>query len=232
MFDFFVNNKEITLLLIFFLIASGVFVFVKNQYVKAKTLGWMYIIWVFLWAFILPYGAYILAGLVSFLALYEMRNMLIYWKSKNFLIVAVFTFLLGGLSYAIISSLATFFMIFILIAISDIVAYSVWKTIVWKRWFTSISPNKTLSWCLAQGIFVMLGLFFIFHFSIFISLMAWVFAPLWDLIESYFKRKAQIKDSADYIPWHGWVLDRIDSSIFVINFILIITFVTTWSFQI
>jgi CDP-diglyceride synthetase len=43
-----------------------------------------------------------------------------------------------------------------------------------------------------------------------------------DLFESWLKRKANVKDFANYLPGHGSIMDRIDSIIFNAVFILII----------
>ena len=101
---------------------------------------------------------------------------------------------------------------------------------------TSISPKKTYA-----GVFggflmsLVAGLVFINYFFIeqnifdedlilfvlilFISLIS----QLGDLIISYFKRKAKIKDTGKILPGHGGILDRIDGMIFVFPICFLIT---------
>ena len=62
---------------------------------------------------------------------------------------------------------------------------------------------------------------FIFIFILFISLIS----QIGDLVISYFKRKAKLKDTGKILPGHGGILDRIDGMIFVFPFCYLITMI-------
>lgn len=84
-----------------------------------------------------------------------------------------------------------------------------------------ISPGKTKEG--AYGAFAATGIvaifggfwldlgFFQFIFFILLSMIVVVFSIGGDLLESVYKRKAEMKDSGTLLPGHGGVLDRIDS---------------------
>ncbi|ECL6163953.1 phosphatidate cytidylyltransferase, partial [Campylobacter jejuni] len=80
-------------------------------------------------------------------------------------------------------------------------------------------PNKTLEGVIgglicASAIGTILGVFvYSFWLSLLCSFFVAIFAVIGDLLESYFKREAGVKDSGDLIPGHGGVLDRIDAVI-------------------
>ena len=58
----------------------------------------------------------------------------------------------------------------------------------------------------------------IFLLILFISLIS----QIGDLVISYFKRKAKLKDTGKILPGHGGLLDRIDGLIFVFPTIYIL----------
>ena len=83
---------------------------------------------------------------------------------------------------------------------------------------TKISPNKTISGAIGSFIFtiIIISTSFFYYvgnisFSIILtSLFTSLASQFGDLFFSYLKRKAKIKDTGNFLPGHGGVLDRID----------------------
>ncbi len=116
------------------------------------------------------------------------------------------------------------FNLFILTVISfDIFSYLIGKYFG-KRKLIKVSPNKTYEGLLGGvATSLLLSLFFssIFKPNINISLIFFILliilsAFIGDIIESFYKRKNNLKNSSEFIPGHGGVFDRFDSFLFSI----------------
>ncbi len=118
------------------------------------------------------------------------------------------------------------FNLFILIIVTfDIFSYVVGGALGRNK-LINVSPNKTIEGFVG-GIFAsfLISLLFsiIFEININFQLIMFIFiiilsAFTGDIIESYFKRKNNLKNSSDFIPGHGGVFDRFDSFLFSIIF--------------
>lgn len=114
--------------------------------------------------------------------------------------------------------------IFILIWISDVMAYVIGNLWGKHKLAPKISGGKTWEGAIGGVVFTIIAGYifqqYIFQDSRFnwaiIGLIVAVTAPLGDLIESKLKRFFDVKDSSNLIPGHGGFLDRLDSFIFVI----------------
>ena len=106
---------------------------------------------------------------------------------------------------------------------SDIGGYIIGKSIGGKK-LTKISPNKTISGSIGTFLFSFLPLIIFFIFEeknlsfniIFLCLILSFACQVGDLIVSYFKRMANVKDTGNILPGHGGMLDRIDGIVFAI----------------
>ncbi|MFL2889388.1 MAG: phosphatidate cytidylyltransferase [Pelagibacteraceae bacterium] len=92
---------------------------------------------------------------------------------------------------------------------------------------TRISPNKTISGSLGSFLFAFLitymisnfsGSIFSFYVPLILSFFVSFTCQCGDLFFSYIKRKANVKNTGNFLPGHGGFLDRIDGILFGIPF--------------
>ena len=116
---------------------------------------------------------------------------------------------------------------------TDTGGYIFGKTFKGPR-LTKVSPKKTYSGVIGSFLMALLfGFIYIKYFGkksrilletdpifvILLILFISLASQIGDLIISYFKRKAKLKDTGKILPGHGGILDRIDGIIFVMPII-------------
>ena len=116
-------------------------------------------------------------------------------------------------------------LILVICIATDIGGYVFGKTIGGKT-FTKISPKKTYSGVVGSFVFsyiaatifkIFLGDFLFFKINFFILILVIsIVSQIGDLIISFLKRKANIKDTGSILPGHGGILDRIDGILFAL----------------
>ena len=113
---------------------------------------------------------------------------------------------------------------------SDIGGYVIGKTIGGKK-LTKISPKKTISGSIGSFCFSIVPFLLFYNFdqseysysfnNFLLCLEISLVCQLGDIFVSYIKRKAKVKDTGNFLPGHGGLLDRIDGIIFVIPYVWI-----------
>jgi len=122
--------------------------------------------------------------------------------------------------------------IFIIIWASDSFAYLTGKNFGKHKLAEKISPKKTIEGVLGGLVGSLIVAYLIYQYSgwflmlnlgqfFLLTIIIVIFGTLGDLLESRFKRLANVKDSGAVIPGHGGILDRLDSFIFVVPFVYI-----------
>ena len=186
--------------------------------------------------FIALYSKYLLLGLGTIIYLFIFYEILKFFKTYfKFILFYLFSSYLFFLLYFFNFYDYKLFNIFVLtIILLDSFSYFTGIIIGKYYIFKSISPKKTLEGYLG-GIFFtnILILSYIFLFQkeyeitillLFVNLII-LTSILGDLIQSYFKRKNNIKDSSNFLPGHGGYFDRFDSFLFSIIFLTIFSLV-------
>ena len=215
----------------------------QNRIFTSFILIFVLVVWLFLnkfsWLILL-----IIASIISFI---EFNNLLKkIWKknklSKYLINLIFFIYLLFFIysAFQIYQNLLTGLIFVLMICIfSDIGGYTVGKIIGGKK-LTKISPNKTISGSIGSFVFSLVPLviyLLIYEITnnndfkisnivliVFLSLSISFICQLGDLLISYFKRKAKVKDTGSLLPGHGGMLDRIDGIMFGITTAFIINF--------
>ncbi len=114
-------------------------------------------------------------------------------------------------------------LMFIAIWICDTFAYFLGKKFGKHRLFERVSPKKSWEGAIAGLIGALLTYFVVYfqqilpitmNVAITGGLIVGIAGQFGDLVESWFKRDAGVKDSSNLLPGHGGILDRFDSVMF------------------
>lgn len=116
----------------------------------------------------------------------------------------------------------TIISIFFLVIANDVGAYFFGKLFGGPKLCSTISPNKTWSGFAGGVICAMATTPLLGEYLPIVGFLVAVFATLGDLLESWAKRKCEIKDSSNLIPGHGGLLDRMDG-MFMVAIVVFLT---------
>ena len=178
---------------------------------------------IFKYNYVLIYSLLVL-GVLSFLEFINLSKEIINKKKYFFLINVIFGIYIFIFCYIflIFSNIFQFkIMLFILLlacVASDIGGFVVGKIFKGPK-LSKISPKKTIAGAFGSIIFTCITLsclifYFTNHFTFKILAMGIVTSiacQTGDLFFSFLKRKAKLKDTGNFLPGHGGVLDRLDS---------------------
>ncbi|MFD1757351.1 phosphatidate cytidylyltransferase [Rufibacter sediminis] len=146
----------------------------------------------------------------------------VFYIAAPFTLLHVLAFLPDRYSWQIILG------VMFLIWSSDTGAYAAGKSFGKNKLFPRISPGKTWEGWVGG---VLLSLLVAWILSLYfqdlalehwlgVAVLVSVFGVLGDLVESMLKRSLDVKDSGTLIPGHGGILDRFDSLILVVPFLV------------
>ena len=183
------------------------FLLIQNQFI------FMYLILVF--------------GVLSLIEFFDLikkitKNLFLKFLYKALFIIYVSSFCIffSYFSFFLQLKIILFILLFGCIG-SDIGGYIFGKILKGPK-LTSISPKKTISGSIGSFIltFLIIGILMFyftgkFNLKIFtLSFFTSFACQIGDLFFSFLKRKAKVKDTGNFLPGHGGVLDRLDGIFF------------------
>ncbi len=181
--------------------------------------------------FFLKSGPFFTISLIVFcfiIACYEWNKM----NRNNYYKIAGLIFLLFSFYSFYNLTIEIFLITFvILICVSTDIGGYVFGKIFKGPKLTTISPNKTLAGVIGGYFLSLICLLIITNyidfpditFQLFIlTILLSTVSQVGDIIISYFKRQAKVKNTGSLIPGHGGLLDRIDGMIFAVPTLYVI----------
>jgi phosphatidate cytidylyltransferase len=147
----------------------------------------------------------------------------ILYVAVPFALINILVFYSGEYSYEILLGLL------LLTWANDVGAYFTGILFGKTKLFERISPKKSWEGSIGGGVFsvstsIVIGNYFTGLNSIewiTVSIIVVIAGTYGDLVESHFKRSMQIKDSGSSIPGHGGFLDRFDSLLLAVPFVVV-----------
>lgn len=119
-----------------------------------------------------------------------------------------------------VDGLKYIFLLYASVWIADSMAYYIGKYLGKNKLYISVSPNKTIEGAfgslLGGAVGALTATYILditdlsFANAVATGVLLGITTLLGDLIESMFKRDAGVKDSSNFIPGHGGILDKID----------------------
>ena len=163
-----------------------------------------------------------------------LKNNFFYFISLLSILFYIVFFTLILLNYLSQSFLVNKFTVYFLLSIiiaTDVGGYVFGKFFGGKK-LTKVSPNKTYSGALGSLILSLIAAFLFFTFQkkflfidlnfIFVVLAISLTSQFGDILISFLKRRAKIKDTGSILPGHGGILDRIDGLLFALPLVILI----------
>ena len=190
-----------------------------NETLKRALSGAVYVAIMWFGTFCYELSFHILFAVILVVCLYEMYKLR---KGKTKTLAFLYVLFPLLLVHCIKTELVL--LMFILTWTFDTFAYLVGVKFGKHKIIPTVSPNKSWEGFGAGFIFTVLAAYLTLNYFseielnqiIAISLFLPFTATVGDFAESYYKRKAGVKDSGNFIPGHGGMLDRMDAFMFTI----------------
>ena len=198
-----------------------------NETLKRALSGFVYVAIMWFGTSSSDTSKYILFSVITIISTYEM------WKLRKGKSITFHYFYVWALMLALFLEVEILLFIYLLTWTFDTFAYLFGVKFGKHKIMPSISPKKSWEGFIGGLLATLIASYIIYNLDFLeeidlVSLIIIAFilpftATLGDFIESHLKRQAGVKDSGNFIPGHGGMLDRMDAFMITIPIIYILT---------